>query len=77
MATITVVGPLTTEAEARSTAEVLGLENHSVYSRYLNDSDGYVSEQQEWYVERDDAIPGKIFGYEWREIQAKQARISA
>lgn len=74
MAQITVAGPFD-EKSARDTAHALGDVNHSVYSRAVKDSEGYDTEDREWFVERDTAVtPALIFGMSWAEIQAKQQK---
>ena len=74
MAQVTVAGPFAEQA-ARETAKALGDSNHSVYAKALVDVDGCETDGREWYVERDtEAVPTRIFGYDWSEIQAKQQR---
>lgn len=50
-------------------------ENCSVFSRYLNDNEGYITDQQIWFVEQDDSIlSGKTFGYDTAALMARQYR---
>lgn len=75
MRLVTVIGPLATEQEARDTCSVLGDKNHSVYSRAIHDSDGFETDNREWYVERDlDIVPNILFGMSWDEIRGKQSK---
>lgn len=75
MSITTVVGPLATEAEAQATADYLGREAHSVYSRAIKDADGFDTDERQWFVERDDSpMPARLFGMTWGQIQAKQQR---
>ena len=69
---VTVAGPFTEDA-ARETAKFLGNENHGVYSREINDPEGYGTGVFEWFVERnEDAIPARFCGLTWSEVQRKQ-----
>ena len=73
--TITVVGPLKSESEAKETAKSLGAENHSVYSRSVKDAEGYDTNERQWFVERDESvIPKTIFGYKAQEFMSRQYR---
>lgn len=73
MNTTTVAGPFGTEDEAQTTAETLGLSNHSVFSRYISDDEGYLTEQRDWFVERhNDLMPATIFGHSPARIAAMQ-----
>jgi len=74
MNTTTVVGPLKTQSEAIETANALGHVNHSVYSRSVKDSDGFDTDERQWFVERDNNAIGKIMGYDWQHITAMQQR---
>lgn len=75
MAIYLVAGPFKDRAEAERTAAYLGDKNHSVYGVHLKDKDGYVSEECDYFVERDDAIvPERLFGYDAQELLAKQYR---
>ena len=72
---VLVAGPFTTEEEAQDTANYLGKSSHSVFCRYKNDLEGYVTNEAEYFVERDaQAMPERIFGRSWEEIKAKQGR---
>ena len=74
MAQVPVAGPFS-ESAARETAKALGEANHSVYSKAIPDAEGCETDARNWYVERDTAaVPTRIFGYDWAEIQAKQQR---
>ena len=75
MKLVTVVGPLTSESDARDTAKQLGEVNHSVYYRSIQDDLG-LELCREWYVERDNDIvnTSTIFGYSWDYINAKQRK---
>lgn len=75
MPVVTVAGPFA-EAEARSTAAALGEKNHSAFSRYKTDADGFLTDEKEWFVERDESVvPDSIFGYDWKLIERKQQRL--
>ena len=66
---ILVAGPFKTEREASSTADALGRKNHNVYSRYIDDAEGYTTNVKEYFVERDtEAQPELIFGRSWEQI---------
>ena len=72
MTLLTIVGPLSNEKDARDTASSLD-ENCSVYSRYIKDSEGYDTENRQWFVERDETLPsGKIFGYNAQDFMKRQ-----
>jgi len=62
---VLVAGPFT-EEEAVETANALGRSNHSVFWRYKNDPEGYVTNEAEYFVERDnEAMPDRILGRSW------------
>ena len=72
MSFITVVGPLKSEAEAQDTASSLG-NQYSAYSRTLKDSEGYDTEERQWFVEQDTSItPSKLFGSDVKQFMARQ-----
>ena len=72
MSLITVVGPLSSETAAKDTAYALG-NQYSVYSRTLKDSEGYDTEERQWFVEQDTSItPSKLFGYDVKQFMARQ-----
>jgi len=61
---IDVCGPLKSKHDAEETMRQMGESNHAVYSR----NDG-----TEWFVERNtSAMPDRIFGMTWGDIQSKQ-----
>ena len=67
-----VVGPLKTRSEADDTARTLG-NQYSVYAVYKKDADGYTTDEQEFFVERDDTIASdRIFGYDAAEFLRRQ-----
>lgn len=69
---ILVAGPFATEKEAQDTAEYLGRRNHSVFSQYVPDADGYITADctSEYFVERDTESPSKT----WDEISGMQQK---
>jgi hypothetical protein len=73
MALVTIVGPLKDEKSAIETCAELGNANHSIYSKAINDAEGYEI-GREWFVERNTDLIGRVFGYEWAQIQAMQQK---
>ena len=61
-----------TKQEAEDTAKQLGPQ-YSAYGVSRKDSNGYTTDEDDWFVEFDDSImPDRIFGYPIHELLAKQ-----
>ena len=68
----TVAGPFKLRSEADETAKSLG-NAYSAFGRYINNDEGYVTDECIWWVEYNDTLPnGKIFGYDENEFLARQ-----
>lgn len=71
---IKIVTAALTKSEAQDTARQLGSQ-YSAYGVNRKDSEGYTTDEEDWFVEFDDSImPNKIFGYPIAELMAKQYR---
>ena len=68
-----VAGPFDKQ-DAEDTARALGIQ-YSVYGVERKDSEGYGTDEYDYFVERDDSImPDKLFGYDVNVLLAKQYR---
>ena len=72
--TVKTISKAMTRQEAMETAKQLGPQ-YSAYAVSRKDSDGYTTDEDDWFVEFDDSItPSRIFGYPIAELMAKQYR---
>ena len=70
--TVKTISKAMTKQEAMYTARQLGPQ-YSAYGVSRKDSDGYTTDEDDWFVEFDDSImPDRIFGYPINELLAKQ-----
>lgn len=70
--TVKTISKAMTKQEAMNTARDLG-QQYSAYGVSRKDSDGYTTDEDDWFIEFDDSImPNKIFGYPINELLAKQ-----
>lgn len=61
-----------TKLEAQDTAMQLG-QQYSAYGVNRKDSEGYTTDEEDWFVEFDDSImPDRVFGYPIAELMARQ-----
>ncbi len=68
----TIAGPFQCRKQAEETANAIGA-NCSVFGTHKTDSEGFCTEECDWYVEQDDSIfSGTLFGYEASQFMAKQ-----
>ena len=73
MNTTLIAGPFADPKTARDTAKYLGESNHCAVGFARKDSEGFNTDECDWFVERDNSIvPTTIFGYESKSFMARQ-----